>query len=305
MGEDGYQKIKNNMIICCGTVLGSRAEMIIFIDHMIEMLKRSTAWGDEQAAMNHLVYNKILPIKNIIKSDVITGELFTAGLVRDFKITDTKILRGDGGVPAIVHQYGNKDAMNKIVDNFYREKNFRPNFDLIDFRSAFDQVFCLTQVKNWRMATMFFINYVFFEKILDAYAIKLLRLLEMILKNYSSNAEILFLSIQKALSTNPLNLGIYQMEDLYEIFINADKGLHAVNFSFKKVVFDTLKSFVEYFYSRGMNREGLIYIERLENLQSEDFPIKHNIYIMKAEFYRAMGQKAEALKAYEKALDLS
>ena len=45
LGETEYQKIKDKQIICCGTVLGSRAEMDVFFVQMIEILKRSLDKG--------------------------------------------------------------------------------------------------------------------------------------------------------------------------------------------------------------------------------------------------------------------
>ena len=137
---------------------------------------------------------------------------------------------------------------------------------------------------------------------LKPYANKFFSLLEVITRKYNPNAEILFLAVQKTLALNPLNPNIAQMENLYKIFLQADKKFHAVNFAFKTYIFNMHRAFVDHFYQNNNDNNCLIYINRLEEI---NLPIDKNAYIMKAEIYRKLGKKDEALKAYEKALDLS
>ena len=82
-GKDEVEHIKDCQVICCGTVLGTVDEIKIFCDKMIDELKRSTAWGDEQAAMNYLVYEKLLPIENIFASSTTSGDIFTPSQMKD------------------------------------------------------------------------------------------------------------------------------------------------------------------------------------------------------------------------------
>ena len=262
-GEMEYQKLKDNFIICCGTVYGSRAEMNILFDSMIEILKRSTRWGDEQAAMNYLVHNKLLPIENLIASDVDTGEILTAGLIKNEKISDTNILRGNGEIPAVVHQYNRIAKMNQLANKIYREKDFQPDENFTDIQSALEQVFCLVQRQNWSAATKFFIDYVFYAENLIPYGEKLLKLAQLILQRYNPDAEILFSAAQTtlAIAFSP-NIDFNQTEKIYKLFIQAEK-FNCVNSSFKLFVKSMLITFTDIFYRNNQQNLAMEYIQRL------------------------------------------
>ena len=257
--EIEYQKLADKIIICCGTVYGSRAEMNIFIDNMIEILKRSTAWGDEQAAMNYLVHNKLLPIENLIESDVNAGEIFTAGIFENKRAESGKVLRGNGGVPAVVHQFP-----PPFADENYRKFFFDPDENFTDFQSALDQVFCLVQRQNFSAATKFFINYVAYAENLNSYGEKLLKLAQLILQRYNPDAEILFSALQKTFANIfSANINIQQFENLYRIFIVAEKNLHCVNPSFKIFIKNMLVAFTDIFYKNNQQDFAREYIKRL------------------------------------------
>ena len=158
-GEDEYKKIMDKDIICAGTILGSRNEMITLLSKMIEIMSKTSLWGSDQATLNYMIHNKILPIKNIIKSSVQDGDIYTMGLVKTPKITKSgSIVRGDEKIPAVVHQYDRVPALINLVDDVHREKNFQPNEEFIDTRSALEQVACLAQVQKWQEATKYFMN---------------------------------------------------------------------------------------------------------------------------------------------------
>ena len=122
-GRDESEKLGDRKIICCGTVLATIDEANIFSARMIEFLQRSTNWGDEQAAMNYLVYENLLDVDNLIELNCFSGSILTAGMFyKNHQITleNEKILRGDGGVPAAVHQYTWYPELTQLVNKIYR-----------------------------------------------------------------------------------------------------------------------------------------------------------------------------------------
>ena len=266
LGENEYQKIADKIIICCGTVYGTRAEMNILFDSMIEILKRSTAWGDEQAAMNYLVHNNLLPIKNLIASDVETGEILTAGLIKNEKISNTKILRGNGGAPAVVHQYNRKQSLNQLAIEIYREKIFQPDKNFTDVQSALDQIICLVQRQNFSAATKFFINHVAYAENLTPYGDKLLRLATLIFLSYNPDAEILFSALQSTVAIAfIMNVNATQFEEIYALCILSERNCKFVNSSLKFFVKSMLTIFADDFCRNNQQDLAKKYIERLKD----------------------------------------
>lgn len=121
-GEEIHQRLIKNKIICCGTVFGTVNEVKMFAQKMSEQLERSNFWGAEQAAENYLVYEKLLPIQNIIESDVNDGAIFTNGITPNHLqiIRDNKILNLSGNIPAVVHQYDRHLNQVELVNQVYR-----------------------------------------------------------------------------------------------------------------------------------------------------------------------------------------
>ena len=265
-GENEYQKLAEKIIICCGTVLGTRSEMNIFFERMIEILKRSTMWGDEQAATNYLVHNKLLNIKNLIASDIKSGEILTTGLIQNIGILNEKILRGDGKIPAVVHQYDRQQGLIQLVDKVYREKDFQADENFTDVLSAIDQIFCLVQRQNFNTATKFFVDYILYAKNLNIYGEKLLKLYQFILQRYNPDAEILLLAIQRTLvSAFVAGINIQQLENVYQIFVITEKKIHVINSSFKNFVKNMLMNFIDIFYKNNQQNFAREYIKRLSD----------------------------------------
>lgn len=264
LGETEYQNIKDKQIICCGTVLGTRAEMDVLFVHMIEILKRSTAWGDEQAAMNYLVHNNLLPIENLIESNVETGAIFTTGIIDNPKLSGDNVLRGDGNIPAVVHQYTEKPQIIKIADKNYRDEIFNYDEKFTDFVSTSDQIFCLVQRQNFDAATKIFVQNILYEKDLTPYGDKLLKLGELILQRYNQNADILFVAVQKTLlKAFNVNVDNKQMNRLYNLQIQSEKIMPVVNSEFKNFVKNLLITFVDIFYQNHLPQFAILCTKRL------------------------------------------
>ena len=266
VGEIEYQKIKDNPAVCCGTVYGTCAELNILIENIVKFITPKSNWGDDQAVLNYLVHNKLLPIENLIESDVNTGKILTTIQTIDFNKNTFNdfILNNSGGVPAVVHQYDRHAELIQLVDKLYREKDFQPDENFTDVQSALDQVFCLVQRQNFSAATKFFINHVAYAENLNLYGEKFLKLVRLILQRYNPDAEILLSAVQKILvNIFSKNITVLQLENLYRIFIIAEKNLHCVNPSFKNFVKNALEAFVDIFYRNNQHDWAKEYIKRL------------------------------------------
>lgn len=117
-------------IICCGTVIGTPEEIKIYIEKIWEYKGNKNFHGLDQATHKYIFYNNLLPIENLIKIDCNTGAIFTSYLfhvLNPIEVKDNMILRGDGRVPAVVHQYDRHPQLVQLVDNLYREKDFQPD----------------------------------------------------------------------------------------------------------------------------------------------------------------------------------
>ena len=263
-GKIEADKLADKPIICCGTVIGTPAEIKIYTEKIWEYMGNRNFHGLDQATHQYLFYNNLLPIENFIGSDVETGAIFTAGIFKNPKIVDEKILRGDGGVPAVVHQYNWHAGLVQLVDNLYREKDFQPDENFRDFQSALDQVFCLVQRQNFGAATKFFINYVAYAENLNSYGEQFLKLAQLILQHYNPDAEILLSAVQKTLILNA-NINIQQMEEIYKVFITSEKNLHCVNPSFKNFIKNMLFAFTDIFYKNNRQDLGRQYLKLLSD----------------------------------------
>ena len=267
-GNEELEKIKDNPIVCCGTAYGTRAEMETLLVKMIEHLKTGSAWGDEQAAMNYLIHNKLLPIENLIASDVETGEIFTAGIVKDIKISNDKILRGNGEVPAIVHQYNGHSELLALTDKIYRAGNFTPNENFKDAASILDQISCLVQIQNFDSATKLFVQYILYKYYLIPYGNKILKLAQLILKKYTPDADILFLAVQKVLvAIFKIDLDNQQLNKVYDLLVESEKNSCAVYPEFKNFVRNVLVTFTDVFYKNNLPNLGLLCVKRLSEFE--------------------------------------
>ena len=263
-GEIEYQKIADKPIVCCGTIYASRTEMNILIDNLIKFFRYSTDWGEDQATINYLIHNGILPIENIVESNVMDGEIFTVGLVKNPKISNGIILREDGKIPAVVHQYDRNLTMRKTSDITNREEIFRSDENFTDILSVFDQMFCLVQRQFYREATKFFVSNILYADNLKIHVGKIFKIYQNILQQYNPDAEILILSIQRAL-VNSLSTGvnIKQMENIYRLFIVSERKIHVVNASFKDFVKNMLIVFIDTFYRNNQPQNAKECIRRL------------------------------------------
>ena len=150
--------------------------------------------------MNYLVYEKLLPIENLIQIDV-DGEIFTMAFADNFSILGDKILRG-GKISAVVHQYNRYNDTLNFVDDVYHDKNFSVDYRFADMRSVIEQATCLLFAKRiGDAAKLFMKKFLVTEDFSDCVG-ALLRLWETVMRNPLSPAsELIEISAQSALKS--------------------------------------------------------------------------------------------------------
>ena len=265
--ENEYQKIKDNFVICAGVIFGTYSEMMLLLEKITKLMDSNPHWGDDQAILNYLIYNKLLPIENLIESNVMTGDILNLDYPTytsyKLQIRENEVRNLNGGKPSVVHQWLTQEFI-PIVNQIYREKDFQPNENFTDVQSALDQIFCLVQRQNYSTATKFFVEYILYAENLNIYGEKLLKLYQFVLQRYNPDAEILLSAMQQALfSAFRTNINIQQMENLYRLFIATEKNIHVVNSSLKNFIEDMLINFTDVFYKNNQQNNAREYIKRL------------------------------------------
>ena len=244
-GRDMAERFAARKVVCCGTVIGTADEMKILCRIMWGVLKDDTIWGHEQAVMNCLVYERLLPIENLIEHDVESGEIFTPALAVGFPVRGDKILRGDGGVPAVVHQYNRHDEFIRLVDRLYRDKNFHLDPRFADTRSTIEQATCLLLADNVDDAAHLCQKTFRADEDFDSCAKALIRLWEVALRKELSRASgAVELAAQSALKTVK-QFPSSDLEKICHLLKYAREGRHLVDEEFKTSLTTALRRTAE------------------------------------------------------------
>lgn len=304
-GKAEADKLADKKIICSGTIIGSVNEMKIFCRELWKVLEHKTNDIFDQAVTNYLVYNNLLPIENLIEIDCYCGEILTAFFFYQqypIKTLGDKILRGDGGVPAVVHQYDRQSELIRLVDENYHTKNFSFDLRFGDTRSIVEQIICLLCADKTVEATKYFLRKFLspsdFGKSKDA----LIKIWELaIQKNFSPTIELLELAVQNVLTTAQ-NFSATQIFRIYKILTHSIKNHHAVDLQFKENFAARLYKIGEQHLAADSADDCLVFINMIENL---DMPPDKNFYLLAAKANRMAGRKDEALAYYTKALGLA
>jgi hypothetical protein len=116
-GPQELEWLKDRPISCGGTILGSHAGILNYIDLLLShaepnVLPRLTgSRGHEQAIHNYLIHHGLLPHAGLVPNGEHT---YTLGGVPDAQIILAQggaVLAPSGGLPPILHQYNYKPAV--------------------------------------------------------------------------------------------------------------------------------------------------------------------------------------------------
>lgn len=298
-GKVEADKLSDKKVICAGTIIATTREMKIFCSKMWEIVKQNLTRNFDQGTMNYLVWNKLLPIENLIENDVDSGEILTNGQIKDNKIRDDKILRGDGGVPAVVHQYDRHQNLVQLVDNIYRDRNFQADERFIDPRSTLEQVKQLLYIGKLDEAARFFMNThgADFGGEID----RLLKIWEMLLSRpFLPAVGYLELSMQNAL-VSVKNLPQTNLDKICSLLVFAIKNRRAVDPRFVNMIAGGLLNLAGQFVNARAAAPCFFCLDAIKALE---LPPNKDFYLLQAKAFRTFGRKDEALAAYKQALDL-
>ena len=295
-------KLADKQIICCGTIIATVDEMKIFLRAMIKHIP-CPKHGADQVTQQYFTYNGLLPIDNLIEIDTHSGEIFTSYLFHEthpVEIRDNKILRGDGGVPAVVHQYDRQKSLIQLVDNVYRDKKFKGDERFTDPRSILEQIKQLLHIGKPDEAARFFMNNhgADFGGEID----RLLKLWEMLLSRPLTPAVgYLELSMQNA-PASVKNFPQKNLDKICSLLVFAIKNRRAVNPQLVQFIAGGLLNLAGQFIDA---RAASPCFFCLDTIKALELPPNKDFYLLQAKAFRTFGRKDEALAAYKQALDFN
>ena len=304
-GKEEAQKLSAKKIICDGTVIGSVAEMKIFAKKMWHILNDIMSRVDfrihDQSIANYIIYENLLPIKNLIEIDTDTGEIFTVGYADNFFVHGDKIFR-NGGVPAVVHQYDRKEKLLQLVDEIYHDKNFQADERFNDTRSVIEQTTSLLRADKTGEATRLFLKKYLSDIDFSKFGGALIRLWDTALKKPPSQTlELLEIAVQSSAKSCKYFSG-YIWYSICEMMKRAKRNNRPIDADFKIYVANTIWEMAEQCLKSNQPETCFDIIKTIEEL---DMPPNKNFYLFAAKANRIFGRKEEALSAYKKVLELS
>ncbi len=124
-GEELYNTIKNERIICLGTIWGTTDKFLEFVDTMWNIL--SSEWSIkgkvvDQGVGNYIVYHDKMWNDCIIFSENRDGPVMTVALTNRAFInldSNNNILNVKGEIASVVHQYDRKEDITEMAKNKY------------------------------------------------------------------------------------------------------------------------------------------------------------------------------------------
>ena len=305
-GKDEADKLSDCEIICAGTVLGTVNEIKYFAQKMeLTINNRNSSLYMDQGIENYLVRENLLDIENIVEINCQHGNIITAGYFFDkntINIVDNKILRGDGGIPAVVHQYDRQPSLIQLVNNLYRDKNFQPNENYNDNRSMFEQIFHLMTLGRIDDAYKLFAKHLHGRNLVG-YADNLINLWNLTLqRNITPTSELLIMSIQNSLmSTGGNGFHLGHINQIFSLTNFCLKNHLVVSYPFKIFVGNILFNVANHLHDAKQFEPCISCLNFMAELE---IPLDQNYYLFKAKVCRESGKKSEALAAYEKALNI-
>ena len=160
VGEKIHKVIKNERIICVGTIWGTLDKFLEFSEIFWEKLVTYPK-NIEQGIANYLFYYEKIFKDCIVRSDNY-GPIMTIGLTKSNDIivdSDNNILNFKGEIASVIHQYDrNSDLMIKVITKYSPEllifNKFKNKFNILLFRQLL-QCFVIIVllkliIKNWK-----------------------------------------------------------------------------------------------------------------------------------------------------------
>ncbi|MBQ7199527.1 MAG: hypothetical protein IJS29_09710 [Selenomonadaceae bacterium] len=120
-------------------------------------------------------------------------------------------------------------------------------------------------------------------------------------QKYFASKDFLTLSMQWALIGAFNNFSVQQINRLKDLTNSSIKNNSVVTLQFKIFIGSTLIRWLNNLCDKKRFSNCLEYVDTLNAL---NVPMDSSVYLIQAKIYRELGMKAEALAAYEKALNV-
>ena len=169
VGDKKYKMIKNERIICIGSIWGTIDKFLDFSIYFWNKLIKNP-YSIEQGIANYIFYYEKMFNNFIIKSDNY-GPIMTIGLTKKEKIiidSNDNILNFQGEVAAVIHQYDRKvDIVKRIKKKYcpellYYEKIINDNNEF-NKKNKLNEIKCIyKKIKN----IIYLLFYLYFFSIL-------------------------------------------------------------------------------------------------------------------------------------------
>ena len=140
-GNDIYNILKNETIICSGTIWGTADKFLELVRKIWEEIKLKSPYKEsihDQTATNYIIYYIKMFNDSLIKSDINIGPVMTVGLARNKDLqfdSEGNVLTFNGEIPAVIHQY---DRVPKIVEIVKNKFNSLVNTSNITINNSYE-----------------------------------------------------------------------------------------------------------------------------------------------------------------------
>ena len=127
-GEDYFNTLTTQRIICAGTLWGTPDKVLQFAERVFSLLT-SNPKAIDQAATNYIIYQEKLFENCTIISNNEDGPIMTIGIANRAFINldkNNNIINGKGEIAAFVHQYDRHQDLTKIANDKYNTKLNEP-----------------------------------------------------------------------------------------------------------------------------------------------------------------------------------
>ncbi len=295
-GKEEADNLLDKKIVCAGgAVIGTPREVKIFLEIFLSKNFSSEKFAFDQAAFNYLVWNNLLPIENLIENDIESGEIFSMAtfvFLYPINIRGGKILRGDGGIPAVVHQYDRHQELVKIVDGIYRAKDFQVDERFIDERSAIEQTLPLLRANKTDAATRLFIKNFLGKTDFSGYGRILIKLWDISSrKPLSQTLELLEMAVQDALKSVHV-LSNTDLLAIYSILKRAEQNGRTVDADFKIYFANFLLIMAEQCLKSKLAN---VYFEFINLFKGLGVPPDEKFYRLEAEANKIFGRNGRGI----------
>ena len=308
-GADAWNQIKDKMIICAGTLIGTADAMQIAMRELNKYLVNDNYdfLGADQATLNYLVHTGRMPVKNMFASTIEDGVICTIAL-REMPIQGDKILSMNGkNIPAVVHQYDRHEKLTRFVDRLYRKNEVRVDKPYTDLKSRLDIANAVLNCGGHNAALNLMLE------MLDSNTPEWLTESERVMRmfeSFLSKPPISFSSFLIAITLRQMLVQLIQRQ----AFTNVRQKFIRLMYHMTRFIrqqseagvkqFDTFLGdmIIELAKMKDQQDDRQAVADWLEMRKHLDYPLDSEYWLLSAKNNRLLGNKEQAVEDYKKAV---